>query len=451
MPGLLEGVRIIDLSTIWAAPLGTRWLADMGAEVIKIQEVPKLTPAIIQRLKRLREQREQGEAEAAAAQAGGGTATAAPPRATGVTPNQNPVMAEKGFTGYVLQTEGNKKAVSLDFEKPRGKELLVKLIEVSDIVVDNHRPIVLERIGLDFEGLTKIKPGIILLKVAAMGQTGPERQYSGFGATIDGLGGLAFHTGYHDAPEQPMRSGINYADPVAGTYVGSALMMALIHRHKTGEGQSIDVSLRETLPIAEMFMEYSMNGRFWPRLGNREAGRAPHGVYRCAGADRWIAIAVNTEAEWKALIQAMGEPAWADEPRFSDMHSRWRNHDELDRHLSAWTADKDKVELAKQLQAAGVAATPVLTPPEAMHSEHHAARDWWHMMHQEHMGDYHYYGPGWRLPNTPAHIHSAPAYYGQHNREVYLDMLGLSEADYQQLLADQIVSESALPTLPPGA
>ena len=446
MPNLLEGIRVIDLSTIWAAPLGTRWLADMGAEVIKVQEVPKLTPAISQRLKRLQEMR-----AGAVGPSGGGTATAAPPRAVGATPNQNPVMAEKGFTGYVLQTEGNKKAVSLDFEKPRGRELLVRLIATSDIVVDNHRPVVLERIGLDFAGLTRIKPGIILLKVAAMGQTGPERNYSGFGATIDGLGGLAFHTGYHDAPEQPVRSGINYADPIAGMYAGSALMMALLHRHRTGEGQEIDVGLRETLPIAEMFMEYSMNERFFPRIGNRELGRAPHGVYRCAGDDRWIAIAVNTDAEWRALCAEVGDPDWTRQPAFAGMQGRWKHHDELDERLNAWTAGHDDIALAERLQAVGVAATPVLTPPEAMKSPQHAARNWWHMMRQEDMGEYHYYGPGWRLPATPASIHSPPPVYGQHNREVYLDMLGLSEDEYQQLIADQIASEAALPALPPGA
>lgn len=445
MARLLEGVRIIDLSSIWAGPLGTRWLADMGAEVIKVQEVPKLTPQTISRLKRLREQRE-GEA---AARAAGGAATAAPPRPAGVSPQQNPVMAEKGFTGYVLETEANKMAISLNFEKPRGKELLVRLIEMSDIVVDNHRPVVLERCGLDFEGLRRIKPDIILLKVTAMGETGPERNYSGFGATIDGLGGLAFHTGYHDE-DQPVRSGINYADPIAGMYIGGALMMALIHRRRTGQGQAIDIALREILPIGEMFMEYSMNKRFFPRIGNREMGLAPHGVYRTAGEDRWIAIAVGSDAEWKALCRAMGDPDWTRDEKFADMHGRWRHHDELDARINSWTCEQDNHALAEGLQAVGVAATPVMTPPEILKTPQHLARGWWHLMHQPDIGDYHYYGPGWRLPETPAEVRTPPAVYGQHNREVYLGVLGLTEQEYEQLLAEQVISESALPELPPG-
>ncbi|HEY7269652.1 MAG TPA: CoA transferase [Dehalococcoidia bacterium] len=437
MPRLLEGIRVIDLSSIWAAPLGTRWLADMGAEVIKVQDVPVLTPQVIRRLQRLREQREED--------------AAGKPQEPGAaaSPLQNPVMAEKGFTGYVLETEANKKVVSLDFEKPRGREILLRLIEKADILVDNHRPIVLERCGLTFDELERIKPGIILLKVAAMGQTGPERNYSAFGATIDGLAGLAFHTGYHDRDE-PVRSGINYADPIAGMYIGNALMLALIHRQKTGRGQAIDVSLREVIPLGELFMEYSMNGRFAPRIGNRERALAPQGVYRCAGDDAWISIAVRDDAEWAGLCRAMGDPAWTLEAAFADMHSRWQNHDALDERIKAWTASFDPMDLARRLQEAGVPAAPVLTPPQTLKSEHLNATGWWQMVHQPDMGTYHYYGPGWHLPKSPAQVLTPPAVYAEHNRDVYLGLLGMSEAEYQELLAEQVVSESALPTLPPG-
>ena len=343
---LLEGIKVVDLSSIWAAPLGTRWLADMGAEVLKVMEVPKLTLAVVNRLKRLRQQREEQAAAAAA-----GTAIASPALGAGVL--QTPLMSEKGFTGYVLQTEGNKLAIGLDFETPKGRDLLVRLIKDADIVVDNHRPVVLERSNLDLENLRRIKPDIILLRVSAMGASGPDRNYSGFGATIDGLGGLAFHTGYHDVPDQPVRSGINYADPVAGMYAGSALMMALLHRHRTGQGQEIDMSLRETLPIGEMFMEYAINGRFWPRLGNREPGRAPHGVYRCAGDDRWIAIAVNTDSEWRALCTVLGGADWAEDARFEGMLARCQNHDALDATISARTRDQDDIALAEQAAGGG--------------------------------------------------------------------------------------------------
>jgi benzylsuccinate CoA-transferase BbsF subunit len=435
MSRLLEGIRVLDLSSIWAAPLGTRWLADMGADVIKVLEMEKATPAAIARAKRVREQ--------LAAAAG------KPAAELGSTPLQNPVMAEKGFTGYVLETEAGKRSICLDFEKPKGTEILRRLIAGADIVVDNHRPIVLERIGLTYQEMRKIKPDIILLKVAAMGQTGPERNYSAFGATIDGLAGLAFHTGY-PGEEEPVRSGINYADPIAGMYIGGALMLALIHRRRTGEGQEIDVSLREVIPLGELFMEYAMNGRFFPRLGNREPGRAPHGVYPCAGDDRWVAIAVNSDAEWRALTAAMGDPDWAQEQRFAGMHERWRHHDELDRRLAAWTRQFDAMALTENLQAAGVAATPVLTIPEALQSPQLAARNWWQVVRQRDMGEYHYYGPGWRLSRTPAEVQGPPAAFAEHNRDVFLGELGLTEAEYAELLAEGVTRETALPAVTEG-
>ncbi len=428
MPRLLEGIRILDLSTIWAAPLGTRWLADMGAEVIKVQELPKLTPLIQRRLELMRDD----------PKAGGAPGIGALP----------PMASIKGISGYVLQLEANKRSISLDFESPKGRELLKRLVAKSDILVDNHRPVVLERSELDYQHLRKVKPELIMLTVTAMGATGPERNYSGFGATIDGLCGLAFHTGY-PGEDTPVRSGINYADPVAGMLVGGALMLALIHRHRTGEGQYIDVSLREIATnLGEMFMEYSMNKRFYPRLGNREPGFAPHGVYRTRGEDRWIAIAVNTEAEWQALCGVIGDPTWAHDRRFLDMQSRWHNHDALDALLNARTQAYDAMALAERLQAAGIAATPVLTIPEILRTPQHEARGYWQTVTHPDIGAYHYYGPAWRLPATPAEVRTPPPLYGEANREVYQGLLGLSDAEYAALLEEKVVSESPLPEIP---
>ncbi len=422
MPRLLEGIRVLDLSSIWAAPLGTRWLADMGAEVIKVQEVPKLTPQMIQRMQAMQQ-----------AQASGARSPAA------------------GGGGYVQELEGNKRSISLDFETPKGQELLKRLVVMSDVLVDNHRPVVLERSHLDYEDLRQIKPDIIVVRVTAMGASGPERNYSGFGATIDGLSGLAFHTGY-PYEDEPMRSGINYADPVVGMHVGGAVMLALVHRQRTGEGQHVDVALREstTTQLGELFMDYSLNHRFAPRLGNRELGLAPHGAYRTRGEDRWITIAVNSDEEWRALSRVMGGPDWTQEERFRDMHGRWQNHDELDALISDWTQGQDATELAERLQAAGVAATPVLTVPEIFNTPQHQARDWWHMMPQPDGTSYHYYGRGWTLSETPVELLTPPPPYGQDNRSVYQGLLGLSDAEYAQLVEEKVVSESQFPTLPPG-
>jgi crotonobetainyl-CoA:carnitine CoA-transferase CaiB-like acyl-CoA transferase len=284
-----------------------------------------------------------------------------------------------------------------------------------------------------------------------MGSEGPERNYSGFGATIDGLGGLAFHTGYEDEDE-PVRSGINYADPVTGMHVGAALMVALINRKRTGQGQFVDVSLRETVStqLGELFMEYSMHDRFFPRLGNNELGLAPHGAYRTSGEDTWITIAINSDDEWRALVRVMGGPDWSQEERFRDMHTRWQNRQELDAFINDWTKNHDAKELADRLQSAGISATPVMKVPEIFDTPQHKARDWWHMMTPAEGPTYHYYGPGWRLSQTPVEIVTPPPTYGQHNREVYFGLLGLSEEEYAQLVEEKVISESQFPILPPG-
>ena len=193
-----------------------------------------------------------------------------------------------------------------------------------------------------------------------------------------------------------------------------------------------------------------MNRRFFPRLGNRELGLAPQGAYRTRGEDRWISVAVNSDEEWRALCQVMGGPDWTQEERFRDMHSRWLHHDELDARINDWTQGQDATELAERLQAAGVAATPVLTIPEIFNTQQHQARDWWHMMSQPDGSMYHYYGPGWKLSETPIEILTPPPSYGQHNREVYQGLLGLSDEEYAQLLEEKVVSESQYPTLPAG-
>lgn len=421
----LEGIRIIDLSRIWAAPLSTKLLADMGAQVIKIQEESRFTP---------RQQRASG------AQGG----QQAPPPAFGGLP--------PGVNAYWLMNEGNKLGISLDFEHPKGQEVFKRLVAVSDVVVENFRPVVMERIGLDYEGLRKIKPDIIVMSLTAMGHTGPERNYSGFGASIDGLSGVAFHTGY-PYEDQPVRSGINYADPVTGMHAAAALLLALYHRQRTGEGQYIDLSLRETVmtQLGELFMEYSFNGRFFPRLGNREPGKGPHGVYRCKDGDpstgteeRWIAIAVNTEDEWRALVRVMGDPAWAHEPRFADMARRWAHHDELDALIGAWTREQDRDTLVERLQAAGVAAAPVHTIPEVLASPHLNARNFWTKLHIPTGEEYHYMNSPWGLEKVPDIARTDPPKYGEHNRDVLMGLLGYSEEEFALLEAEGVLRPDPL-------
>lgn len=400
----LEGIRIVDLSRIWAGPLGTRFLTDMGAEVIKVQEESRFT---------------------------------------------RPATSARGLLGphtggadmYWMMNEANKLGIGLDLTKAQGQEVFRRLIARTDILLENFRPSVMERLGLDYQSLLAVKPDLIMMSLTAMGHTGPERMYAGYGATIDGLAGLAFHTGY-PGEETPVRTGINYADPVTGMQVAAALMLALIHRKRTGKGQYIDISLRETImtQLDELFMEYSMNGRFVPRLGNRKRGFAPHGAYRVRGDDRWVTIAVNSDAEWQALCVVLGRNDLLVDVRFGGMAERWSNHDALDDELNASTGAWDAFELTERLQAAGVAAMPVVSVTELLASPQLRARGFWQRIVLADGTSYHYMAPAWKLSRTPGVTGSRPPpKYAEHNREVLCGILGMSEAEVAALEAEGVL------------
>lgn len=394
----LEGIRIVDMSRIWAGPLGTRFLNDMGAEVIKIQEETRFTRA-------------------------------ATPARSLLGPHTG------GADMYWMMNEANKLGVGLNLATEMGQDLFRRLIARTDILLENFRPSVMERFGLGYDALLEVKPDLIMMSLTAMGHSGPERMYAGYGATIDGLSGLAFHTGY-PGEDTPVRTGINYADPVTGMQVAAALVLALIHRKRTGKGQYIDISLRETImtQLDELFMEYSMNNRFAPRLGNRDAGFAPQGAYRVRGEDRWIAISVRNDREWYFLGKLLGREDLLQEQQYSNMRLRWLNHDRLDAELNAATAEWDGFELAERLQEGGVAAMPVVSITELLSSPQLQARGFWRRITLADGTEYHYMTPAWKLSRTPGLTGAQPpAKFAEHNQEVFHGILGLSEEEVRAL------------------
>jgi benzylsuccinate CoA-transferase BbsF subunit len=397
----LEGIRVIDMSRIWAGPLGTRFLQDMGAQVIKVQEEARFVRPT----------------------------TAANPSRTILGPETG------GGDLYWMMNEANKLGISLNITTAKGQAIFKHLVGVSDVLLENFRPTVMERLGLDYESLRKVKPDLIMMSLTAMGHTGPERMYAGYGATIDGLSGLAFHTGY-PYDDTPVRTGINYADPVTGMQVAAAIILALIHRRRTGMGQYIDISLRETIitQMDELFMEYAMNNRFVPRLGNRKPGFAPHGAYRVRGEDRWLAVAVNGEREWYFFGKVLGREDFLHEQRYATMARRWLNHDALDEEINATTVNHDGFELAERLQAAGVAAMPVVPVTELLESPQLRERGFWQKVTLADGTSYHYMAPAWKLSGTPSFTgDQPPPKYAQHHREVLCDILGMSEEDVAAL------------------
>jgi len=403
-PLALEGIRIIDLTMIWAGPLATRLLADMGAEVIKIESCTRMDTTRVYY---------------------------APKNKTG----------EDTFNwgGYFHKFNRNKLGITVDMTKPRGREIFKKLVKIADIVIDNFSPRVMRNFGLDFEALRKIKEDIIVVSMPAFGTTGPYANCVAWGTNIEGFSGLSACTGYQGGP--PMRTGIAYGDPLSAFAAAFAAMAALHYREKTGKGQFIDISQAEVLSslLGETIMDYVLNQRISERQGNRHVNMAPHGCYRCKGDDKWVTIAVSNEEEWKKLCGVMGHPSWAADEKYSTMMRRWQNQDELDRLIEEWTVRYDHYEVMRTLQAVGVACGAVLDISEIINDAQVKARQFFQNVVHPEVGEYPFAVNPWRLSRTPSKIRNAAPLLGQHNEYVLGKLLNISNEEMEKLKEENII------------
>jgi benzylsuccinate CoA-transferase BbsF subunit len=309
-PKILDGIRVLDLTRIVAGPYTTRLLADFGAEVIKIQ-----TSALAQ----------------------------------GIESNSTP---------YFCAWNRNKKSITLNLDHPEARELFLKLVAISDIVVENFSPRVMSNWELQYENLRKSNPQLIMLSMSGMGQTGPWKDYVAFGPTVQALGGLTYLTAYD--PNEPMGLGYAYADMVAGLYGAIAVLGALEYRDQTGQGQSIDLSEYEAVctTLGPTLMAAGVNADEIFPAGNDDPDvpAAPYGCYRCSGEDRWCVVAVFDESQWRGFCSVLGRPAWSDTERFSSLPNRKKFKDELDRRIGRWMAGQTAENAVERLQQAGVPA-----------------------------------------------------------------------------------------------
>ena len=392
----LEGIRVADFSWVWAGPYCTSLLGYLGAEVIKIESMKRV------------DQTRQGSIM------NGDTFE-------GV--NSSPTFNNANL---------NKKGVSIDITTEKGQEIARRLVAQCDIVVANMRPGKMDKLHLGYEDLKKVKPDIIMLESTGFGVTGPYRGFAGFAPIFASMGGLANLTGYTDGAPNPM-SGVQ--DLRAATQAAYAILAALYHRKKTGEGQYIDCSSSEciTTLVGNEMMEYTMNGRSLGRTGNTDPVMAPHNVYRCKGEDKWISIAVGTEEEWQNLVHAMGDPDWAKDEKFADMYSRHKNSAELDAHMAEWTIQYGHIELMHLLQDAGVAAMPSFCATEILEDPHVKARGLLTTVEHPLLKTQHVFNPPWKLSETPATIRKPGPCLGEDNMEVFTTLLGMSEEEVKQL------------------
>jgi crotonobetainyl-CoA:carnitine CoA-transferase CaiB-like acyl-CoA transferase len=417
----LAGVRILDLSQVFAGPYATKLLADMGAEVIRIECAAR-----------------SGRGGALPCmQPGGDFGAAFPDGDTG----------ERSYNrfAYYNEVNRNKYAITIDLSKPRGVDIFKRLVAISDVVVENFSPRVMCNFGLDYAALKETNPRIIMASISGYGQDGPYRDCVAYGESIEAMSGMSKLTTY--ANSAPLKPGIAYADAAAGLHAAFAIMAALRYRRVKGVGQYIDLSMREALAplLGETIMDYAMNGRIAEPLGNRHAQVAPHGCYRAKGNDKWITIAIFCDEEWQALCRVMGNPRWSKDERFADADGRLAHQDEIDKMIEAWTIGYDHIELANMLQSHGIKAGAVLNAAELVDDPHLKERGFFEEIEHPEAGTHITPGISWKMSRTPGRVeHPAPC-FGEHNRYVFSTLLGMADDEIAQLAEEGVTAKAPLP------
>ncbi len=419
-PQLLKGVRIVDLTWMLASAGTTVILASLGAEVIRIEWPGHLDFT-----------RRQLVAQPKPPPLG----PVGPP---GPFPKSARDIPEANASGLFSDRNAGKLGITLNMRVPQGVALFKRLVAISDIVIEGFRPGAMRSWGLDYDALRAVKPDIIYLQMAGFGRTGPYSEFASYGPTAQVMSGIGAITGLPE-PHPPTMWNHSYMDVTPPFYGAMALLSALYYRNRTGMGQYIDQGQYEPglFLSGPAVLDFSANGRRTRRAGNRSPfiDAAPHGIYRCAGADCWIAIAVFDDDQWRALCRVMQEPRWSAESKFSTMHNRLAHQDELDAHIEQWTSTQDRYALMYRLQTAGVAAGAVQSPTDKFELDPQLkARGFFVDLPHSHLGTWphtrHFTAQLTRTPAHPGGItqRGAPC-VGEDNSYVYEKLLGLSAAE----------------------
>lgn len=393
----LSGIRVADFSWVGAGPFLTKPLADHGADVVKVESRRRVDPI-----------------------------RSMAPFRDGVTGVER--------SGYFANRNSSKRSICLDLKHPRGRALALRLIEVSDIVVNNFSPGTMDRLGLGYDAARAVRPDVIYLEMPMMGTEGPHRDCRGYGLTIAAAGGLLGLTGYPDLP--PVGTGTNYPDHVPNPLHGAvAVLAALRKRRRTGQGEYIELAqLESTVNAIGPAVVAAAAGAAPTRNGNADAAAAPHGVYRCAGDDQWCAIAAFGDEQWAAIRSVLRSQAWDRYPELDTADGRRRFAGLVDDLVAAAARAWDAGRLADELTRRGVAASAVMTADTLLRSDPQlGARRHWVTLDHPVMGRSVYDGIPYRLSRTPGRLRSPAPLLGADTRDVCVDLLGVPEAAYEAL------------------
>ncbi len=416
----LQGIRICDFTAVWAGQTATMYLADLGAECIKVEN-----PFIWNPMTR-----------AASPRMNAMMAQLMPPWIAGHPPEPGPRPWNN--SPAFIQVLRNKKSFTVDSRRPEGLAIVKQLIAISDILAENLAIGTLEKLGLDDDAIRAVRPDIIILHMPAFGRTGRYVEGRGYGAHIDSVAGSTILRGYRDTAPVDNVS-IFAGDYWGGMHGAVAVMAALRHRRRTGEGQVIEMAQVES--SAHMFpqaaLDAAWNGREHRTIGNRSIeGHVPSGVFPAAGTDRWICISCRDDAEWRALVAFMGNPPWATAPELATAEGRAAAQDMIEERLAEWTATRDRDELFHALQQAGVTAGPVLNAKEAAEDPHLAATGAWKRLPAtEDYPEVDWLRPAYRFSKSDVDLRTPPCLFGEHNDYVYREVLGLSDEEIERLAA----------------
>ena len=392
----LAGFRCADFTWVFAGPYCGQLLGDLGMEMIKIESRKRMD----------------------------------------VVRNYPPFAFEDkrlNSSGYWNTHNRSKYSINLDMKNDKAREIVTRLIAISDVVLENYSARGMKAIGFDYDRLREINPRIVYCSMAGFGHRGPYKNYVAYGPMQESQAGIVNLTGWPD--RDPSRVGTSYPDAAAGVSAAFAIASALRYAKRTGKGQWID--LGQTLTAAALtdtaVIEYTVNGNIQQRDGDYSRFFAPHNIYPCSGEDQWCAISVENDQEFAALAKAIGHPALAGDPRFASNAARIQNRQELDDILSAWTQQYDHIDVMRRLQAAGVAAGAVLSTGEFVENEHIQARGFMESFDHPVVGEKRYPGIPFKMSQTQPYIHRPAPCLGADTEYIFKTLLNMSDAEIQQL------------------
>jgi benzylsuccinate CoA-transferase BbsF subunit len=342
--------------------------------------------------------------------------------------------------GVFAEFNAQKYGMTVDLTHPNSKEVARRLVAWADVISDSMTPGTLANFGLDYDSCREINPRIIYFSTTMQGQDGPYRDFQGFGHHANALFGVSQTTGWPDS--EPNLCGTAYSDFISPWYLLVAVIGALMRRSKTGEGTYIEQSQIEAGLnfMVPHLLDYTVNNRILERMGNRDREMAPHGVYPCEGADRWVAIAVADDAQWRNFCGVVGKPEWTDDPKFDTLQHRKANEDELENLISEWTKNYTPEQVMKMMQEAGVPAGVVETGEDLLNDPQLKHRGHFPVLNHSGIGPHSYHAPAYKLSKTPCQITRPAPCIGEHNDYVYKEILGFSGDEIADMIAEGVIT-----------